>query len=45
LLIDNQSVSASGSYSELQNQGFKYASSIAANKLAQRIVELMEQEW
>lgn len=45
LLIDNQSVSASGSYSEWQNQGFKYASSIAANKLAQRIVELMEKEW
>jgi hypothetical protein len=45
LLIDDQSVSASASYSEWQNQGFRYASALAANKLAQRIVELMEEEW
>ena len=45
LLIDNQSVSASASYSEWQNQGFRYASTLAANNLARRIVELMEKEW
>jgi hypothetical protein len=45
LLIDNQSVNASASYSEWQNQGFDYASALAANKLAQRIVELMEKPW
>ena len=45
LLIDNISVSASASYSEWQNQGFDYGSSLAANKLARRIVELMEKEW
>jgi hypothetical protein len=45
LLIDNKQVSASASYSEWQNQGFDYASTLAANKLAQRIVEFMEEEW
>ncbi|MHC4570743.1 MAG: LPS assembly lipoprotein LptE [Planctomycetota bacterium] len=45
LLIDNQSVSASASYSEWQSQGFAYASTLAANNLARRIVELMEKEW
>jgi len=45
LLIDNQSVSASASYSEWQKQGFRYGSTLAANNLAQRIVELMEKEW
>lgn len=45
LLIDNTSVSASADYSEWQNQGLDYASTLAANKLAQRIVELMEKQW
>jgi len=45
LLIENRSVGASGSYSALQSQSFKYASRIAANNLAGRIVELMEREW
>ncbi|MHC4193902.1 MAG: LPS assembly lipoprotein LptE [Planctomycetota bacterium] len=45
LLIDSKSVDASASYSALQMQSFKYASSLAANKLAQRIVELMENKW
>jgi hypothetical protein len=45
LLIDNQSVSASASYSEWQEQGFRYGSTLAANNLAQRIIELMEKEW
>jgi hypothetical protein len=45
LLIDNRQVSASASYSELQSQSFNYAHRIAANNLAQKIVELMEQGW
>ena len=45
LLIDNRSVSAAASYSQWQNQGFNYASTLAANNLARRIVELMEKEW
>jgi len=45
LLIDNISVSASASYTEYQKQDFKYASSLAANKLARKIVELMEKKW
>jgi len=45
LLIDNQSVSASASYSEYQQQDFTYASALAANNLARKIVELMETKW
>jgi hypothetical protein len=45
LLIDNRTVSASASYSEWQGQGFAYGSTLAANSLASRIVELMEAGW
>jgi len=45
LLIDNVSVDATASFSEWQNQSFDYASALAANKLAQRIVEQMEKKW
>ena len=45
LLIDSKTVSASASYSEWQEQGFRYGSTAAANNLAQRIVELMEKQW
>jgi len=45
LLIDNQTISASATYSEWQNQGFLYGSNLAANNLAGRIVELMEEKW
>jgi hypothetical protein len=45
LLIDNQSVRASASYSTYQMQDFKYASTLAANNLARKIVELMEEKW
>ncbi len=45
LLIDNKSVSASASYSEYQQQDFTYASALAANNLARKIVELMETKW
>jgi hypothetical protein len=45
LLINNKSAEATASYSEYQNQDFTYASALAANKLAQKIVELMENQW
>jgi hypothetical protein len=45
LLIDNKSVTAEATYSDYQNQDFSYASALAANNLARRIVELMEIEW
>jgi len=45
LLIDNQTVSSAASYSEYQMQDFKYGSSLAANKMARKIVELMEEKW
>lgn len=45
LLIDHVPVVASASYSEFQMQDFKYASSLAANNLARKIVELMERNW
>lgn len=45
LLIDNQTISSYGTYSEFQKQDFKYGSSLAANNLAQNIVEAMEKKW
>ncbi|MGA2677912.1 MAG: LPS assembly lipoprotein LptE [Sedimentisphaerales bacterium] len=45
LLIDNKTVSASANYSEWQSQSFAYGSTLAANSLAVRIVELMESKW
>ena len=45
LLIDNLSLSATASYSEYQQQDIKYASNLAANNLARKIVERMEVKW
>lgn len=45
LMINNQTVTAATSYSEFQDQDFTYASAAAANKLAQNVVELMENQW
>jgi hypothetical protein len=45
LLIERETVTASATYTDLQNQGFQYASALAANKLAEKIVELMETKW
>jgi hypothetical protein len=45
LLMDNMQVTASASYSNWQKQGFQYGSALAANNLADRIVELMEKKW
>ena len=45
LMMDQLKVRASASYSQYQQQDFKYASTLAANKLARKIVELMERKW
>ncbi len=45
LLIDNQTVSAEATYTPYQMQGFNYASTLATNNLARKIVELMETKW
>lgn len=45
LLVDHRSVWAAASYSQWQSQSFEYASTLAANRLAERIVELMEKGW
>ncbi|UCD53298.1 MAG: hypothetical protein JSW27_11750 [Phycisphaerales bacterium] len=45
LMINNKTVTAAASYSEFQSQDFTYASARAANKLAQKIVEFMENNW
>lgn len=45
LLVDSKEVRAAASYSEWQNQSTNYASTLAANNLAQRIVEVMEKQW
>ena len=45
LLIDSRTIGSSASYSEYQQQDFKYGSTLAANNLAVRIVELMEKDW
>jgi hypothetical protein len=45
MMINNQTVTAVASYSGFQNQDFTYASALAANRLAGKVVELMEQRW
>lgn len=45
LLLEGKQAIASATWSEWQNQGIAYGSSLAANKLAERIVELMEVPW
>ncbi|OHB61994.1 MAG: hypothetical protein A2Y76_11725, partial [Planctomycetes bacterium RBG_13_60_9] len=45
LMLNNATVTAAASYSDLQNQDFTYASGVAANKLARKIVEVMENNW
>ncbi len=44
-LLEGKQVAASATWSEWQNQGIAYGSALAANKLAERIVELMETPW
>ena len=45
LMINNETVTATATYSELLGQDFSYASAVAANKLARKIVERMENKW
>lgn len=45
LMIDNKTITAAASYSEFLNQDFTYASAVAANKLAEKIVAAMEDNW
>jgi len=45
LMINNETVTAAAGYSAFQGQDFTYASAVAANKLAEKIVELMENPW
>jgi hypothetical protein len=44
-LLENSTASATASYSEFQEQSSDYASKVAANKLAERIVEQMQTGW
>ena len=44
-LIESQRATASATWSQWQDQGIAYGSSLAANKLAEQIVELMETPW
>lgn len=45
MMMNNQAVTASAGYSDFLHQDFTYASSLAANKLAQKIVEVMQDNW
>jgi len=45
LLLDSRMITASASYSTYLDQGQGYASMLATNKLAERIVELMQSPW
>lgn len=45
MMINNETVTAATSYSEYLSQDFTYASAVAANKLARKIVERMESNW
>jgi len=44
-IISNMQVRASASFSEFQDQKLEYANEVTANKLAERIVELMQLDW
>jgi len=45
LLLNSQTVTASATYSDFMQQGSTYASKLAANRLAERIVQAMEKTW
>ncbi|MFH1615052.1 MAG: LPS assembly lipoprotein LptE [Planctomycetota bacterium] len=45
ILIDNKKATASASHSEWLDQGEAYAMTLAVNRLADRIVQMMEKEW
>jgi hypothetical protein len=45
LLLNSQTVTAAATYSDFMHQDYSYASRLAANRLAERIVQLMEKGW
>ncbi len=45
LLINNENVTASATYSTQLNQDINYATNLAVNRVAQKVVELMEIKW
>lgn len=45
LLLNSQTITASATYSDFMEQGSLYASKLAANRLAERIVRAMEKTW
>ena len=44
-IVENASLTATAGYSEFEQQSFEYASRVATNKLAERIVEEMQTKW
>lgn len=44
-ILEKKPVTATASYSEFQNQELEYANDVAANKLAELIVEAMQTTW
>ncbi|RKY09739.1 MAG: hypothetical protein DRP66_01405 [Planctomycetota bacterium] len=45
LLINNETVTASSTYSAQLGQDFDYSAAVAANRAARKVVELMEETW
>jgi len=45
IIINNEVIYASTSYSTFLNQDYDYAADVSANKAAQRVVELMQNEF
>lgn len=45
VMIDNERIFASAESSVFVGQGFDYSSKVALNRAAEKIVELMQEEW
>lgn len=45
LFIDNEKVEATATFSPWEGQDFEYASRVAMNRAAERVVELMQTKW
>ena len=45
VLINNKKAKATGTYSTQLGQDFEYASNVAVNRAADRVIELMELPW
>lgn len=45
LLLEGERVTGAASYSKQQRQDYEYATTVAANRLAERIVEKMQVGW